>query len=215
MEEFGGVKQKKKELTKKIEELDNKEEFGELSNADFEERLKTCLDLQSVELMEARKWNVRAKQNEFKWGDSNTSYFHRIASARRKRNTIVKLEIDDEECFDQNIIKLEIKDFYSNLFVEHNDVAFSLDNLSFPKIDDKEKLWMEREFSEEEAYNVKDCNAKLVSNFQGAFVKNKQILDGVLIASECVNSRLKDKKVVVLCKINMEKAFDNVKWKTL
>ncbi|XP_026439726.1 uncharacterized protein LOC113338545 [Papaver somniferum] len=56
---------------------------------------------------------------------------------------------------------------------------------------------------------------KLISDYQGAFVKEKQILDGVLIASECIDNRLRDKIPGVLCKVDMEKAFDNVKWISL
>lgn len=56
---------------------------------------------------------------------------------------------------------------------------------------------------------------KLVNEYQGAFVKDRQILDGVLISSECIDNRLKQKNPGVLCKIDMEKAFDHVKWKSL
>ncbi|XP_026400306.1 uncharacterized protein LOC113296195 [Papaver somniferum] len=62
----------------------------------------------------------------------------------------------------------------------------------------------------EEFFRLKTVMHKLVSDFQGAFIKGKQILDGVLIAGECVDSRLKDKKPGILCKIDMEKAFDNI-----
>ncbi|XP_026437418.1 uncharacterized protein LOC113335613 [Papaver somniferum] len=55
---------------------------------------------------------------------------------------------------------------------------------------------------------------ELVSDFQGAFIHEKQILDGVLIANECVDSRLKAKKAGILCKIDMNKAFDNVNCST-
>ncbi|XP_026378384.1 uncharacterized protein LOC113272801 [Papaver somniferum] len=59
------------------------------------------------------------------------------------------------------------------------------------------------------ANKLKMVMHKLVSDYQGAFVKERQILDGVLIAGECIESRLKEKKPGVLCKIDMEKTFDN------
>ncbi|XP_026396934.1 uncharacterized protein LOC113291638 [Papaver somniferum] len=50
----------------------------------------------------------------------------------------------------------------------------------------------------------------LIFNTQCAFIKNKHILDGIIIANECINSRLRQKKPGILCKIGMGKAFDNV-----
>eukprot|EP00268_Persea_americana_P014504 TRINITY_DN16459_c0_g1_i15.p1 TRINITY_DN16459_c0_g1~~TRINITY_DN16459_c0_g1_i15.p1 ORF type:complete len:267 (+),score=35.19 TRINITY_DN16459_c0_g1_i15:1186-1986(+) len=52
----------------------------------------------------------------------------------------------------------------------------------------------------------------IISQSQGAFVHGRQIFDGVLIANKCLHLRHKDKLPGVLCKIDLENAYDRVDW---
>ncbi|GAU16239.1 hypothetical protein TSUD_298710 [Trifolium subterraneum] len=52
----------------------------------------------------------------------------------------------------------------------------------------------------------------VISESQTAFVKDRQILDGILIANEVVDEARKSKKELLLFKVDFEKAYDSVDW---
>ncbi|RVW59539.1 putative ribonuclease H protein [Vitis vinifera] len=59
---------------------------------------------------------------------------------------------------------------------------------------------------------AKKVVGKVVSKAQGAFVEGRQILDAVLIANEAIDSTLKNNESGILCKLDIEKAYDKVDW---
>jgi len=62
------------------------------------------------------------------------------------------------------------------------------------------------------ANRLRGVIGSVVSESQSAFVKNKQILDGILIANEVVNEACQSKKELMLFKVDFEKAYDSVDW---
>ncbi|WMV41945.1 hypothetical protein MTR67_035330 [Solanum verrucosum] len=56
---------------------------------------------------------------------------------------------------------------------------------------------------------------KLVDGHQMAFLRGRQILDASLIANELVDSRVKQKKPGIMCKLDVGKAYDHVNWNFL
>ena len=65
------------------------------------------------------------------------------------------------------------------------------------------------------ANRLKKVVENVVSKAQGAFVKGRQILDVVLIANEVIDSILKHNENGILCKLDIEKTYDNVDWSFL
>ena len=62
---------------------------------------------------------------------------------------------------------------------------------------------------------LKKVMNKLVNSAHNAFVEGRQILDASLIANEVIDSMLKKKEKEVLCKLDIEKAYDKINWNFL
>ena len=60
------------------------------------------------------------------------------------------------------------------------------------------------------ANRLKKVVGNVVSSTQNAFVEGRQILDAALIANEAIDSMLKRKESGVLCKLDIEKAYDHL-----
>jgi hypothetical protein len=71
--------------------------------------------LNKLYLEEEQYWQQRYRLKWILEGDSNTQFFHTVASNNKRKNFIFSLEIDGSMDFDQNILRKHVIDFYRNL----------------------------------------------------------------------------------------------------
>ena len=65
------------------------------------------------------------------------------------------------------------------------------------------------------ANRLKKVMSCLVNKAQISFVEGRQILDASLIANEIIDSMVKEKETCILCKLDIEKAYDQISWNFL
>ena len=65
------------------------------------------------------------------------------------------------------------------------------------------------------ANRIKKVVGKVVSTTQNAFVTGRPILDASLIANEVIDLWQKRKEKGLICKLNIEKAYNSINWKFL
>lgn len=59
---------------------------------------------------------------------------------------------------------------------------------------------------------LKKVMNKLVGTQQIAFIKGRQIMDAILTANECVDARFESQEPGIVCKLDIEKAYDHLNW---
>lgn len=65
------------------------------------------------------------------------------------------------------------------------------------------------------AKRLKKCLGAVISKEQSEFVEGRQILDGVVIATETIHSMASSKEKAMFIKLDMAKAYDRVRWSFL
>lgn len=107
--EFGSVRKRKKELTEKLTELQQKY----LNDRVSEEISRVEQELDQVLKQDETMWYQRSRSIWLKDGDKNSAFFHQKVSHRKKRNTIKKL-IDEtgREVMKHEEVEKMVRDYF-------------------------------------------------------------------------------------------------------
>ena len=126
--------------------------------------------------------------------------------------------------FSWDFVKDEVLGFFKE-FYEHNRFVKSLDATFLALIPKKSNVedfkdlrptslvgGLYKILTKVLANRIKRVMSLIISQAQNAFVEGRQILDAVLIINEAVDSILRKKECGLLCKLDIEKAYDHINW---
>ncbi|KAF5449703.1 hypothetical protein F2P56_030120 [Juglans regia] len=125
---FDDVTLQKKSL---FQELQSLEGVGDENNR----KEQVVSELERLTLMEEISWRQKSRPLWLREGDKCTKFFHQVANAHRRFNSIESLNIDGVTSSDQVVMKEYVAGYFENLLSEPHAWRPTGDGLPFEGID--------------------------------------------------------------------------------
>lgn len=134
--------------------MDLVNELGDLSENETLLRSDSFLKIWKLLKRHESCLKQKSRSEWFNLGDANTTYFHKYASFRRKRNPIKGLMINDDWVENPDSMKEEATHYFRRRFTPANrpNLNFRIEPLK--KFTDSDRRWLTRQFSAKEIKEV-------------------------------------------------------------
>ncbi|XP_059294411.1 uncharacterized protein LOC132047376 [Lycium ferocissimum] len=171
-------------------------------------------------------WKQKSGCTWFAEGDKNTKFFHSIVNGRRKRLQVKRIQDADRLWLEnkEGIAQGAVQFFQDQFTQEAYNSDFSTINIVPKLITDEYNEMLCALPTEDEVKKAAFDKVRVlvvqmdyqISPNQSGFVKNRSIIDNVLLTQETViDIRKKGKPANVIIKLDMTKAYDRVSWQFL
>ncbi|XP_077225819.1 uncharacterized protein LOC143859029 [Tasmannia lanceolata] len=141
---------RKEEVCACIQILDRKEESVALDVYEKMERLALVVEHEEILRREEFQWRQKSRALWLKEGDNNSKFFHRMANARRRINSINSIKEGEALVEDKEQIKNILTGFFSKLYRKEHPWRPKLAGLHFRSLSQVQFEVLERLFTEEE-----------------------------------------------------------------
>ena len=142
-EVFGDLRLQKQSLIRRIKELDGLEYSGIWNNELKEEWLTVKGKLERILIQEKRALCLKSRITWAKEGDANTKLFHRLLNARKAKNVITRLELEDGIVVDKEAdIVRERTDFFRSLYKSDELIYGGIEGIEWQPISSHLADWL-------------------------------------------------------------------------
>ncbi|GAU23391.1 hypothetical protein TSUD_334390 [Trifolium subterraneum] len=225
--EFGSMETSTRKLVDEIQVLDIKGESTGLSPHEVILRKELFIEFWKIQKLKEAAIFQRSRSKWLSQGDANSKFFHGCVVARTKRNFISALKVDNIWLESPFQIREAVENFFQSHFSAPRTIRPNLDGVSFPSLSLADNCILSAPFSLEEIHKVvkeSDVNSKnvsarlakvmnpLIASNQSAFIKGRNLVDGVLVVNEVVDLAKRTGKDCLIFKVDFEKAYDSVDW---
>ena len=303
-EVFGSLEVNKNLALQQVEFWDRVESDRSLTERETELKTEAKNVFKKWVLLEETHWRQLSRELWLREGDKNTGFFHRMANAHRRNNSMDKIKINGRWLEEEGEVREGVVNAFQQLLSEDQSWKADIDGLQLQRLSNAEAEGLEQPFTEVEihaalmgmngdkapgpdgftvafwqfcsefakeeivdlfkeffeeksfakslnstflvlipkkggaedlgdfrpisllgglykllakvlANRIKEVLDKVVSPDQNAFVKGRHILDASLIANEVVDYWFKRKEKGLICKLDIEKAYDSINWNFL
>jgi hypothetical protein len=111
-EVFGNMGAHNKAWAEELDLLDKSEEVRRLFEEENERRRLLALDLEASLLQEEMSWRQKSRVRWLKEGDNCTKFFHQVARANRRNNSIESLIVNGSLTSDPACISEHVVNYY-------------------------------------------------------------------------------------------------------
>lgn len=119
--------------------------------------IEACIDFKNAEeqlqvllAQEEIYWKQRSKQHWLEAGDGNTRFFHHYASARRKKNQLIKLRDSNDEWVEGPKLHELVLSYYNEIFKSSGCQMNEFANLNVSQVTSEQNADFLKSFSREE-----------------------------------------------------------------